>query len=92
MTPEAAEIVALKVLTWLAGHSDLGPAFMGASGVSAEDMAHGAKDPVFLASVLEFVTQDDRWVMEFCDLHDIPYDDPLRARFALPGAEQVHWT
>jgi hypothetical protein len=35
---------------------------------------------------------DDSWVMEFCDLHSLKYDQPLMARFALPGAEVVHWT
>jgi len=24
--------------------------------------------------------------------HDLKYDEPLLARYALPGAEAVHWT
>ena len=35
---------------------------------------------------------DDAWVVAFCDAEGLAYDEPLRARYALPGAEQVHWT
>jgi hypothetical protein len=55
-------------------------------------MRRGATDPSFLASVLDFLTQRDDWVMAFCDARALPYDAPLQARYALPGAEQVHWT
>jgi len=51
-----------------------------------------AADPDFQASVLEFITMDDAWVMAFCDAVGLAYDQPLQARFALPGAEQVNWT
>ena len=92
MTPESAEVLALKALTHVAGDDELSGAFMGGSGLSPDDMRAGAMDPAFLASVLDFLTQRDDWVVAFCDAHDLPYDAPLRARYALPGAEQVHWT
>ena len=92
MTPEAAEVLALQALAHVAGDDDLSGAFMGASGLSPSDMRTGATDPAFLAAVLEFLTQRDDWVMAFCDGRGLPYDAPLRARYALPGAEQVHWT
>jgi len=92
MSPEQAEMVALKALGWLASHEELAPTFMGASGVSAEDMRVRAADPVFLASILEFVTLDDAWVTAFCDENGLKYSDPLNARYALPGAEQISWT
>ena len=44
------------------------------------------------SSVLGFITMDDAWVIAFCDAHDLKYDMPLRAQYALPGAEAVHWT
>lgn len=92
MTPQTAEVIGLQALTWLASNDELCPVFMGSSGVSADDMRAGASDPAFLASVLEFITMDDAWVVAFCDAHDLGYDQPLRARYAMPGAEQVHWT
>ncbi|MBU2360619.1 DUF3572 domain-containing protein [Loktanella sp. M215] len=92
MTPETAEVLALQALAHVAADDDLSGAFMGGSGLSPDDLRQGASDPVFLASVLDFLTQRDDWVMAFCDAHGLPYDAPLRARYALPGAEQVHWT
>lgn len=92
MKRDLAETIALQALGWLAAHDDLGPAFLGATGASADDMREGAADPAFLASVLEFLTATDAWVIAFCDTHGHPYDAPLRARYALPGAESMHWT
>lgn len=92
MTPDGAEVLALQALSHVAGDPELADAFMGGSGLSPDDLRRGAADPVFLASLLDFLTQRDDWVMAFCDAHGHPYDAPLRARHALPGSEQVHWT
>ncbi|WP_084863950.1 DUF3572 domain-containing protein [Salibaculum halophilum] len=92
MTPEQAEDVAIRALGWLAGNEDLCPVFLASTGAAAEDLRALARVPAFLASVLEFVTMDDAWVVAFCDTQGLPYEAPLRARHALPGAEQVHWT
>jgi hypothetical protein len=35
---------------------------------------------------------DDAWVVAFCDAAGLPYEAPMRARAALPGGGQVHWT
>lgn len=89
---ESAETLALQCLAWLAGHEELLPVFMGATGVSQEDLRAGAQDPVFLGSVLDFVMMDDAWVMDFCGSLGVPNDSLMRARQALPGGEQVNWT
>lgn len=89
---ESAETLALQCLAWLAGHEELLPVFMGATGVSQEDLRAGAQDPVFLGSVLDFVMMDDAWVMDFCGGLGVPNDSLMRARQALPGGEQVNWT
>ncbi len=92
MTGEQAELIALRALGWLAGDDELWPVFLGATGAAAEDARERARDPAFMASVLEFLTSDDAMVMAFCDQSDLKYEDPLRARYALPGAERVEWT
>lgn len=89
---DAAETLALNALTWLAGHDELMPVFMGATGASVGDLKARAGDPAFLASVLDFITMDDQWVVEFCDAHRLEYTAPMTARQALPGGEQVNWT
>lgn len=92
MRPEYAETIALQALGWLVGNDDLCPTFLGATGSSVDDLRERAMDPAFQASVLEFITMDDAWVIAFCDSINIAYDQPLMARYALPGAEAVHWT
>ena len=92
MTPENAQTIALQALGWLVGNDDLCPTFMGATGSSIEDLRTRADDPEFLGSVLEFLTMDDAWVIAFCDTVEMAYDQPLMARYALPGAQQMHWT
>ena len=92
MNPERAEQIAIMALGWLGQNEDLFPVFLGACGANADDMRAQAENPAFLASVLEFLTMDDAWVIEFCDAHHLKYEDPLRARYAMPGAETVHWT
>ena len=92
MNSEQAHVIGLQALSWLAGNDELCPVFLGATGGSIDDFRAGATDPAFLAGVLEFITMDDVWVVEFCDSLGLAYDKPLRARYALPGAESVHWT
>jgi len=92
MGPEQAEMIALRALGWLVGNEELCPVFMGATGSSVDDLRGRATDPAFQASVLDFITMDDAWVIAFCDANELKYEDPLQARHALPGAEMVHWT
>lgn len=91
-TQESAETLALTALGWLAGNDELLPVFMGASGLSEEDLRAGASDPEFLGAVLDFLLMDDAWVMQFCDETATPYAAPGQARAVLPGGQQVHWT
>lgn len=89
---ESAEVVALRALTWLAGHDDLFPVFLGATGASVSDLATSAQDPAFLASVLDFLVMDDAWVVAFCDASGLAYEAPMQARAGLPGGGDMHWT
>ena len=92
MNSERAETVAITALGWLASNDDLFPVFLGSTGASVADLRDRATDPAFLGSVLEFLTMDDAWVVAFCDFAGLNYEDPLRARYALPGAADFHWT
>ncbi len=95
MTPlsqDSAELLAIEALSWLVGNDELLPVFLGATGAGEQDMRARAKDPEFLASVLDFLLMDDAWITAFCDSADYAYDSPIRARAALPGGAQVNWT
>ena len=89
---DGAETLALKALAWLAGNDELLPVFLGATGASEADLRAQASEPAFLGSVLDFLTMDDAWVVEFCDQAGIAYELPMLARMALPGGAQMHWT
>lgn len=92
MQRESAETLALQVVAWLAGHDELMPVFLGASGAGMDDLRERLNDPAFLLSVLDFLLMDEAWVIEFCDANKHPYDAPLRARQALPGGADMNWT
>ncbi|WP_321831752.1 DUF3572 domain-containing protein [Thalassovita sp.] len=92
LTPDAAETLALQALGWLAGNEELLPVFMGATGVSQDDLRSQAGAPEFLASVLDFLLMDDAWVMACSEALNRPYDALIQARAALPGGAQIHWT
>ena len=93
MTPEIAQTLAVQALAWVIGQDDLRDVFLGASGASEQDLSYGIADPVFLASLLDFICMNDAWVKRFCDENSIQnYMDPMMARQALPGGEQVNWT
>ena len=92
MTPQQAEILALQALGYVVADPDLSAAFMGPNGLAPQDLRAGASDPAFLAALLDFLCQRDDWVMAFCDAHGHPYEAPLEARYALPGAQEMHWT
>ncbi len=92
MQRELAETIGLRALAWLAGNEDLLPLFLGSTGASADDMKTRAQEPDFLGSVLDFLMMDDAWVVGFCDQARLGYDEPMRARQALPGGQQINWT
>lgn len=92
MKVEQAETVALQALGWLAGQEELFPVFLGATGATAEQVAAAAGKPAFLGAVLDFLLQDDAWIVGFCDRAGLGYTVPMRARAALPGGALPHWT
>ena len=91
MKQDRAETLALQALAWMAADDDLAARFAGATGASLAEGRERLQDPVFLASVLEFLLQEDRWVMAFCEAHGLPYEEPMRALAALPGGRRDEW-
>ncbi|NYS23416.1 DUF3572 domain-containing protein [Rhodobacteraceae bacterium 2376] len=92
MTPQAAETIALSALAWLAGHDELWPVFMGSTGADVTNLRAQAQDPEFLAAVLDFILMDDAWITECTAALEQKPEVLARARAALPGGAQMHWT
>lgn len=89
---DAAGLLALQALGWLAGNDALLARFLAASGASLADMASAAGDQAFLVSVLDFLLTDDAWVIAFCEATGHRYSEPLTARAFLSGGQAGHWT
>jgi hypothetical protein len=92
MTPDRAQVLALQVMGWIASNDEIFPQFVAVTGAGPADFRARISDPDFLAAVLDFLMQDDRWVVAFCDAAGHPYDAPQAARLALPGGAETYWT
>ena len=92
MQTEVAQTLALQALGWIALDDEVFPQFLNATGANLADLRRRAADPDFQAAVLDFLLQDDRWVVAFCDATGQAYTAPQAARAALPGGAAVNWT
>ncbi len=92
MTPDAAQVLALQALGWIASDDEVFPQFLVATGLGAGDLRARAGEAEVQAAVLDFLLQDDRWVVAFCDAGGHPYTAPQAARAALPGGTETFWT
>ena len=92
MQPEIAQTLALQARGWIAADDEVFPLFLNATGATLGELRARASDPDFLAAVLDFLLQDDRWVVAFCDAEGQAYTAPQTARAALPGGAVANWT
>ena len=91
MNPDQAETVALRALAYMAADEELSSRFAGATGASLAEAPSRLSEPGYLAGILEFLLQEDRWVTGFCDGEGLAYDAPMRALMALPGGRREEW-
>lgn len=87
-----AETIALRALGYIASREDLADVFVNASGVNADHLPQMAKDPEFLAAVLDFLLMDDSWVTGFAEAEGMAPEEVMRARAGLPGGDLPNWT
>ena len=92
MKPEDAEMVAIKMIEWLAKDERTFGNFARATGVTVEDFKEHASNPEFLASVIDFLLSSEDMVVAFCEDLSLPFDLPMEARKALPGGDAPTWT
>lgn len=92
MQQDVAEEIALKALGWIASDTEILSVFLGATGVSLEELKARATDTDFQVSVLDFLTMSDEWVVRFCDAEGLAYETPMHAKHALPGGAPINWT
>lgn len=92
MTREGAETLAARVLAWLAeDHARIG-GFLDWSGESPASLRARLDDPGLLLAVLDYLLLDEALLIEACAALDLPPETPMRAKAALPGGADFHWT
>ena len=82
---EAAEVIALQALAFLAADSGRLERFLALSGLDGATLRARAGEPELLAAVLDHVLGDESLLFVFCETGNLPPDAPRQARRALPG-------
>lgn len=96
MTQDQAQILAIRVLEWLAAQPEEMGVFLGQAGLAPADLAARAGDPDFLGpdflgAVLSFLRAEDQRVLAASsDLALSPED--LAWAAAILNGEVPHWT
>jgi len=84
-TRESAEILGIQALAYLAEDGDRLSRFLGLTGIEADDVRAAARQPGFLAGVLEHMLGDESLLVAFADSAGIDPAEIARARSALGG-------
>lgn len=89
---ESAEITALQALGWLVGQPDELAGFLNASGASEGYLAGLARDPHFLAALMDYLLETDERVLACTTDLGLAATALGQARMGLPGGRDPHWT
>jgi hypothetical protein len=83
---------AIDALMWLAKNQQSLELFLSASGANAEDLRVRAKDPEFLAFVLDFFMTSDKLITSLSEEINISPEQLDMARSTLSGGILPNWT
>ncbi|RCS21980.1 DUF3572 family protein [Phyllobacterium salinisoli] len=89
MTTDQAQTMAVKALAFLAQDDELLPRFLSLTGIQANDIRTAAREPGFLAGVLQFYLAHEPTLMRFCEATGSNPMDIQRALHALPGGDEA---
>jgi hypothetical protein len=82
---EAAEKLAIQALTYIAGDGERLGAFLAATGIGPDRIRVAAREPGFLAGVLDYVAGDEKLLIDFAAEAEIEPKHVAAARAALGG-------
>jgi hypothetical protein len=85
IAPEAAEQLAIQALTFIASDATQLGRFLALTGIGPAEIRDAAREPGFLAGVLDHVAGDERLVVAFAADAGIEPDQVAQARAALSG-------
>jgi len=84
---QAAEVIALQALAFLAADDGRLSRFLTLSGIDGASLRARAGEPELLAAVLDHVLGDESLLFVFCEAADLLPEAPRQARRCLPGGD-----
>jgi hypothetical protein len=87
---ENAEALAIQALGFVAADPELLPRFLAISGIEAQSIRQAAREPGFLAGVLQFIAAHEPTLMRFSEETGIPPQQVTAALRALPFGGDDH--
>jgi len=85
MTQDAAEGVAIQALSFIAADPERLDRFLAATGIGPAEIRNAAREPGFLAGVLQYLASDERLAREFAAQAQCRPEDIAKAHIALGG-------
>ena len=85
MILEAAEGLAIQALTFIAGDTERLGRFLAVTGIGPAEIRAAAREPRFLAGVLDYLASDERLAAEFSAEAGFGPSDIAKAYAALGG-------
>lgn len=87
---DAAQAVAIQALGFIASDAELLPRFLALTGIEPAGIRDAAREPAFLAGVLQFVMAHEPTLLAFAERADLRPSAVGEALRALPGGEERH--
>lgn len=84
MDAQNAEQLAISALSFIAADPVLLPRFLAISGIDASQIRLAAREPGFLAGILQFLMAHEPTLAAFCEASNIPPASVAAALRALP--------
>ncbi len=85
LTREQAEGLAIQALTYIAGDGERLGRFLAITGIGPAEIRTAAREPGFLAGVLEYLASDEMLISAFANEIGLTPADIERSRAALAG-------
>jgi len=82
-SPEAAEMLAIQALAFIAAETERMTAFLSITGIAPDAIRDAARSPDFLVGVLEHMLDDESLLIAFADSAGLDPAEIARARHAL---------
>jgi hypothetical protein len=85
-----AEALAIRALGFVAADPELLPRFLAITGIEAQAIRQAAREPGFLAGVLQFIAAHEPTLLRFSEETGIPPQQVSSALRALPFGDDSH--